>query len=243
MKKLAVIMFVAMMAFVMLTGCGGGKESEEISEVSSESSSDMVSETVSEEVSETVSETTTEEISEEASEEEVDYSADAVIALVDTLIAKYSDENQDYIKALVIAMNMEYMSDADFETVMTTYGYTMEQLNENFVGVLDMKYECYHQRELYLDGAIDEYVNRYEDSIMISETCLNSDEITYYSDFEGMIDDFEELDSQRIAVIENYTNSKKDYIVYMITTDPVLRERIIEGFNTYDNFISKAAEN
>ena len=70
------------------------------------------------------------EVSEEASSEEVaeGYSADEVMKLVDELTAKYQYNNPEHIKALVVAANLDYICSEDLDTILTTYGYTIEDM-------------------------------------------------------------------------------------------------------------------
>lgn len=52
-----------------------------------------------------------------------------------------------------------------------------------------------------------------------------------------------EFGEYRTDMIENYNNSKNHYIVIMITVQSILREKVIEGFDTYDNFVLEATNN
>ncbi|MBQ7832444.1 MAG: hypothetical protein IJ336_02575 [Lachnospiraceae bacterium] len=126
MKKniLSCILVMSFMA-IMFVGCGNEdavKEEESSSENSSVSEESVISEEVSEENSETVSE----EINEEAVG--VDYSADTVMALCDELAEKYVYDDPEYIKSLVIAGNLDYITEEDLNIILTTWGYTMEDL-------------------------------------------------------------------------------------------------------------------
>lgn len=110
---------------LMLEGCGNtevAKEEGMISETASVAEESTTSEEISVE--------STEEVSEEISEEvaAVDYSADTIIALCDELAQKYIYDNPEYIKSLVIAANLDYIAEEDLNTVLTTWGYTMEDL-------------------------------------------------------------------------------------------------------------------
>ena len=247
-RSLVAIILMMCMSLSLLVGCGGDEVVNE--EVSSEVSSvteDVNSEVnVSEEVSASGSEENEEAVSEEESSEvieEVDYSADAVMGLIDELIAKYPDENADYIKALVIAMNLDYMSREDVEAVMSTYGYSFEQLNENFVAALEVKRDAFELRGAYMTGNVDEYEIRYEDGIMVYECCLNPDEYTYLNQFEDTIAfaKHEDMTVPIIKVIENYDGSKTHYVVAMIGIHPDYRANNIPGFDAYSNVVSEYA--
>lgn len=122
MKKIGMIMLVILMSMAVLTGCTSETENVE---------SDEVSETVSENSSEISEDILPEEVEEESAEEmaeEVDYSAEAVMALCDELTAKYQYNDPEHIKALVIAANLDYITAEDLDTILNTYGYTMDEL-------------------------------------------------------------------------------------------------------------------
>ncbi len=85
--------------------------------------SEVVEDSVSGEVSEEV---VSEEISEEVSEEvveEVDYSASAIMLLIDELIAKYPIENPEHIKATMLIANLDNISEEDLQVIFDIYGY------------------------------------------------------------------------------------------------------------------------
>ncbi len=123
MKKIGMIMLVILMSMAVLTGCTSeteNVESDEVSETVSENSSEISEDILPEEES-------AEEVSEEMVEE-VDYSAEAVMALIDDLTAKYQYNDPEHIKALVIAANLDYITAEDLDTILNTYGYTMDEL-------------------------------------------------------------------------------------------------------------------
>ena len=115
----------------MLTGCSNNTEDAETSDAVSEESSE------SSDVEET---DTTDELvnaSEESSEvveETVMYSADEVMAHIDTLIAQFQYDDPENIKCLVIAANLDYISEEELKIILTTYGYTMEELAQMYLG-------------------------------------------------------------------------------------------------------------
>lgn len=243
MKKLVVIMFTIVMSVATLIGCTNGAENVDNNGTSEVESSQPESEVISDE---TVSEEDSVELSEEA--DETDYSAEAVMSLAEDLVEKYPEENADYVRALVIAMNIDHMESADVETVMTTYGYTFEQLNENFVAILEVKNELYQARERYMVGDFDTY-EPYEDYILLNECCLNTDESIDYKEFEdmlsfGSLDETREYKQEYLLDIEKYkAESKKGYLLCMIGISREVRSQVISGFDPYDNIISQYAAN
>lgn len=235
MKKICMIMLVMLMSTAVLTGCTSETEnvaSDEVSEAVSENSSEISEDILPEEVEEE----SAEEVSEEMAEE-VDYSAEAVMALCDELTAKYPNENVDYIRALVIGMNIDYMDSADVDMVMSTYGYTLEQLNENFIAMLEVKRELFDARERNSVGNYDEYENnRYKDNILINECCLNIEDANECRKFENTIDSHaDELYSYVDEVIANYEDNKINYVVIMVGVSKDFREKLVPGFDINDN--------
>lgn len=131
MKKLFVMMLIVVMSIVILAGCSNNTEDAETSDVVSEESSE------SSDVKET--DTTDESVnaseeSFEAVEETVMYSAEEVMAHIDTLIAQYTYNDPEHIKCMVIAANLDYIEAEELEIILTTYGYTMEDLAQMYLG-------------------------------------------------------------------------------------------------------------
>ena len=125
MKKLLVTMLVVAMSIVLLTGCsnntGDAETSDVVSEENSESSDVEETDTTDESVN-------TSEESSATEEETVVYSADEVIAHIDTLITQFPYNNPEHIKTLVIAANMDYISEEDLNTILSIYGYSIDEL-------------------------------------------------------------------------------------------------------------------
>ncbi len=120
--------FVAMilmmcMLLSLLVGCGGEEVvNEEVSSVTENVNSEVNASEASE----------SEEVSEVASEEVVEeefYSAQDVMDLIDELTDKYQYNDPEHIKALVIAANLDYIKAEELDTILATYGYTMEDLS------------------------------------------------------------------------------------------------------------------
>lgn len=169
MKKsiLLLTLIVAMASFV---ACNS---TEAVEPVASEPAS---SEVASEEVS-------SEEVSEEASSEEVAgvfYSAEEIMTLIDTLTAKYTYDDPEFIKSLVIAANLDYITDEDLATLLSTYGYTIEELNAIYNGENGMISTCvaFETSRLIFQGNYIEYdeTKDYSKRIRISEAMLNEND-------------------------------------------------------------------
>ncbi len=130
MRKLLVIMLVVSLSVVMLTGCTNSAENVEDTgseQIVTEEESQVVTEE-----SEVASEEISEESSEEVAEVTVDYSAESVMAKIDEIIAACPYDDPEQIKAAVIGVNLEYISDEDLTTLMDTYGYTLVELKDLF---------------------------------------------------------------------------------------------------------------
>lgn len=130
MRKLLVIMLVVSLSVVMLTGCTNSAENVEDTgseQIVTEEESQVVTEE-----SEVASEEISEESSEEVAEVTVDYSAESVMAKIDEIITACPYDDSEQIKAAVIGVNLEYISDEDLTTLMDTYGYTLEELKDLF---------------------------------------------------------------------------------------------------------------
>lgn len=181
MKKLVIIMATFIMSMAMLVGCTGGTEDAEAAgsqePVSTEAESEVNSEEASDVVSEDISEEVSEEVSEEA-EEAVDYSAEAVMALVDDLIAKYPNENPECIKSVVIGANIDYITEDDLNTILTAYGYTLEDLNVLFGEYAKELKECFDLTFNYRHGDIEAEVI-FEERMSLDEVMMNPEDYEY----------------------------------------------------------------
>lgn len=170
-KILSCILVMSFMA-IMFVGCSNEdavKEEESSSENSSVSEETIISEEVSEENSETVSE----EINEEAVE--VDYSADTVMALCDELAEKYVYDDPEYIKSLVIAGNLDYITEEDLNTILTTWGYTMEDLAAIYEEGINAASDAYAITNHHMNGSVIEFNDEvnYANRILFQEVLLN----------------------------------------------------------------------
>ncbi len=183
MKKLLVMMLVAAMSVTMLAGCAGDAENTD----ASETVSDVVeSEFVSEKTSGIVSEENTENVSEESSEEVADYSAESVMTKIDELVANCPYDDPEQIKAAVIGVNLEYISEEDLTTLMDTYGYTLEELKDLFDAYMEQYLLEY--RANIADMFIGQEEARITVNFIVTSLCENDiDKTLYYispSEFE-----------------------------------------------------------
>lgn len=148
------------------------------------------SEVASEEVS-------SEEVSEEASSEEVAgeyYSAEEIMKLIDELTAKYTYDDPEFIKSLVIAANLDYITDEDLSTLLSTYGYTIEELNAIYNGDNGMMstYRAYKASRNIFNGSYDEYdeTKDYAKRISVSDVMLNGHDKELAIQFDEVADVF-----------------------------------------------------
>ncbi len=222
MKKLLVMMLVLTVSVMLFTGCGADAQ-EQVSESASEAVSEVVSEDVSEEVSEVISE----EVSGEVVEEEF-YSAEEVMALVDDLIVKYPYNDPEHIKCLVIAANLDYISEEDLNTILTEYGYTLEDLAALYIGENGVLYDAtisYWDTYSYHIGTVDSVAEeqRFSNRISLEAIMLNADDIIYASEFEEYLIAASELDG-------NSEYRAKNYADYTPTTSG---EKVVVSFSKY----------
>lgn len=175
MKKLVIIMATFIMSMAMLVGCTGGTEDAQATGSQEQVSTEAESEVNSEEESEVVSEEISEEVSEEVA---VDYSAEAVMALVDDLIAKYPNENPEHIKSAVIGANIDYIAEEDLNTILTAYGYTLEELNVLFGEYAKELKECFDLTYNYRHGS-DKPEVVFEDRMSLDEVMMNPEDYEY----------------------------------------------------------------
>lgn len=173
MKKISMIMFVMLISMAVLTGCAGEAENVD---------NNAVSEVVSESISET-----SEDISSEEAVDEVDYSAETVMALCDELSQKYQYDDPEYIKSLVIAANLDYITDEDLEIILSTYGYTMEDLAVVYEEGISSAVVAYRRTYTYMSGAVDVEFNDevdYANRILFQEVMLNSNDKELAAQFD-----------------------------------------------------------
>lgn len=217
MKKLFVMMLIVVMSIIMLAGCSNNTEDAETSDVVSEESSE------SSDVEET--DTTDESVnaSEESSEvveETVMYSADEVMAHIDALIAQYTYNDSEHIKCMVIAANLDYIETEELEIILTTYGYTMEELAQMYLGeggpMYSVTISYSHTKKYYeSDGAYssdesERYANRITlESIMLNESDKElAQEIDGYL-LAGSVLDSGELEARGYESYEAVTSGEK----------------------------------
>ncbi len=142
------------------------------------------SEVASEEVS-------SEEVSEEASSEEVasDYSADAIMKLVDGLVVKYPYNNPEHIKALVIAANLDHISAEDLDTILNTYGYTMDDLALLYDECVLDSADALQNSFAWSQGQIDKLTpeQTYEKRITMGDALINEEDAKFAQKYDNML--------------------------------------------------------
>lgn len=173
MKKVLISMLISIMSAALLTGCASDTETVIGDSVLSETTEEISEETpvAPEEVA------TSEETSIEEVEEAVIYSADEVMAHIDSLITQYQYNDPEHIKALVIAANLDYISEDDLNTILSTYGYTMEELAVKYDECILDNAAASKETLEYYQGNIDslpkelKYSNRIEmQAVMMNES-------------------------------------------------------------------------
>jgi len=218
----------ALAAGLTLAGCGDADALEPNTQTS-EIVSEIVSEEPTEEISEVVSEETTEIV------DETDYSAEAVMTLVDSLTETYKYDDPEHIKAAVIAANLDYITAEDLGTLLNTYGYSMETINEAYIGFLTSHADDMHVTCDYYDGKSDVMIsneNNYQYNIKLTEIMLNNDDKLFASEIDGLMKKFSVADGNtdemisfmEMEVANNAQNLCTSYIkevcYYMITETP-----------------------
>lgn len=151
----------------------------------------ITSEMPSSEVPSSSEEMPSEEVSEELPSEEVNeeyYSAEEVMTLVNDLTAKYTYDNPEFIKALVIAANLDYITAADLDVLLDTYGYSMEDLNAIYNskdGIISVGM-AYETSKMIFQGSYIEYdeTKDYSKRINLSEVMLNEKDRNLAVEFE-----------------------------------------------------------
>lgn len=185
MKKVLFSMLMSIMSAALLTGCTGDTETVIGDSVLSETIEEISEETpvVSEEVA------TSEETSIEEVEEVVMYSADEVMAHIDSLITQYQYNDPEHIKALVIAANLDYISEEDLNTILSTYGYTMEELAVKYDECILDNAVAMDTSFKYSQGQVDtlEDEDTYEYRITINAVMMNENDVENARWYDGIL--------------------------------------------------------
>lgn len=194
----SLVVLFALLA-VTLVGCNEPVADEPVT---------SASEVQSEEVSEEVSDEASEEISEEVAEET--YSAQEVMTLIDNLTAKYQYNDPEHIKALVIAANLDYITAEDLDTILTTYGYTMDDLSALYDACAMDSNLSMGNTLSYYSGVTDsvspeqEYTNR----IALSAVMLNENDKQFAATFDENSRLVAQLDSEARTVLADIISSE-----------------------------------
>lgn len=183
-RSLVAIILMMCMSLSLLVGCGENEAVNE--EISSEVSS--VTEDVNSEVN--VSEASeSEEVSEVESEEVVEeefYSAQDVMDLIDELTGKYQYNDPEHIKALVIAANLDYIKAEELDTILATYGYTMEDLSALYDECAMDSYVAIGSTIGYYEGTLDSILpeEEYDNKIALADVMLNESDKQFAASFD-----------------------------------------------------------
>lgn len=209
MKKISMIMFVMLISMAVLTGCAGKAENVD---------NDAVSEIVSESISETTEDISSEEAEEESAEEvceemaeEVDYSAETVMALCDELSQKYQYDDPEYIKSLVIAANLDYITDEDLEIILSTYGYTMEDLAVVYEEGIVSSAGAYLTTYTHMSGSTIEFNEGvdYANRILFQDVMLNPNDKEMAAQFDEQAKDVVSGDISKFWLEEPATSCER----------------------------------
>ncbi len=172
-RSLVAVIMMWCMSLSLLVGCGGNEVvNDEVSSESSTVTEDVNSETNESEANES------EEVSEVESEEVVEeefYSAQDVMDLIDELTGKYQYNDPEHIKALVIAANLDYIKAEELDTILATYGYTMEDLSALYDECAMDSYASAWDTRSYYSGVIDSILPEqdYDNRIVLADVMLN----------------------------------------------------------------------
>ncbi len=183
-RSLVAIILMMCMSLSLLVGCGGNEVVNE--EVSSEVSS--VTEDVNSEVNESEA-SESEEVSEVESEEVLEeefYSAQDVMALIDELTGKYQYNDPEHIKALVIAANLDYIEAEELDTILATYGYTMEDLSALYDECASDNALSMGDTYIYYRGDVDSVSpeQEYDNRIALADVMLNENDKQFAATFD-----------------------------------------------------------
>lgn len=208
MKKIGMIMLVILMSMAVLTGCTSeteNVESDEVSETVSENSSEISEDILPEEVEEE----SAEEVSEEMVEE-VDYSAEAVMALIDDVIAKYQYNDPEHIKALVIAANLDYITAEDLDTILNTYGYTMDELSDLYNACASDNAFSMGDTISYYKGAVDSISpeQEYDNRIALADVMINESDKQFATSFDETARLASHYDADADMILVDMTDSE-----------------------------------
>ena len=183
-RSLVAVIMMLCMSLSLLVGCSGEEAVND--EVSSESSSvteDVDSETNESEANES------EEVSEVESEEVVEeefYSAQDVMDLIDELTGKYQYNDPEHIKALVIAANLDYIKAEELDSILATYGYTMEELSTLYDECAMDSYVAIGSTIGYYSGVEDSISpeREYDNRIALADVMLNESDKQFAASFD-----------------------------------------------------------
>lgn len=122
----------------------------------------ITSEMPSSEVASSSEEMSSEEVSEELPSEELPsedvvvedvYSAESIMKLADELAVKYPIENPEHIKATLIMVNLDKITEEDRVALFDAYGFTYETLETTMLEFFDSLHTSHSNTVSYYQGA------------------------------------------------------------------------------------------
>ncbi len=208
---------------------------------------------VPEETTEEIEVIETSEPVEEVVEQE-NYSVEEVSETIDTYIEEHPDTSLDekYIVALTIGANLDHISEEDLNTLLDTYGYSIEDLSNNYIEAFEYFYKVGDNYDNYLDdGGYDEKLVDiyYDDKFKFNDFVISDGykeikdvaELNYYHVDEKVEMNFEpyEYIDEKIANGEELTSEEKYYntLSYADGLSP-LNDFHDNIYNPYDSLVS-----
>lgn len=216
MKKILAIMLAIVLCMSVLTGCGSNTGNTDVIgssdavEENTESSVEDASVGTETDMADSENATASEEES-EITEEKVMFSADEVMTHIDTLIAQYTYNDSEHIKCLVIAANLDYISEEDLNAILTEYGYTMEELAALYIGDNGVLYDAtisYWDTYSYHLGTADQVMTeqRFANRIPLEMIMLNENDKVYAAEFDEYLISASELNGDMEDRAKNYAD-------------------------------------
>lgn len=155
----------------------------------------ITSEMPSSEVPSSSEEMPSEEVSEELPSEDVvvedAYSAEAIMKLVEELTVKYPYNNPEHIKALVIAGNLDYITAENLDTLLTVYGYSMDDLATLYDECIDDSMAAFSATISHYEGMSD-FENlldeqTYEKRVKLQDVIIDGEASKLASTYDEML--------------------------------------------------------
>ena len=180
MKKSLLFLCLGLSSMLVFAGCN--KEDPVVEE--------PVVESVVEEPAEAVETVETEEVVEEPAEEVgktvVEYTAEDVEKHIEEIAPSFGFLTKDQLDALVIAVNLDHISEEELEAIMAENNYTVESLNESYINSLKYYNMLYVNMQNYTHGVgqYDESLADLYDEIDFSTLNMSEEYAELYEDLE-----------------------------------------------------------